>query len=394
MLKRELALNLPDRQSIFLWGARQTGKSSYLKSNFKHAIYYDLLDTHEMLRFTKAPFLLREEILALSEQERSQPIIIDEIQKVPALLNEIHWLIENESIQFILCGSSARKLKTQATNLLGGRAWPFYFYPLTFAEIPDFDLLRALQQGLLPSHYLADNQYIDNYLGAYIDVYLTDEIRNEGLVRNLAGFARFLDLAGLTNTQMINLNNIARDCGIDRTTVQNYYQILIDTLLGYFIYPYQKKIKRNLILSAPKFYLFDVGVANYLARQTVTALQGEIAGKSFEHYIFMELTAWLHMKQRRLDITYWRTKTGLEVDFVIGDAQVAIEVKISKQVHQQDLKGLIAFCEEHPHTKAFVISQDKHPRDLVINPVTTIHILPWNIFLSRLWSDLLVNVLF
>ena len=281
MLKRELLLNLPNKQSIFLWGARQTGKSSYLKANFKDAIYYDLLSTHEMLRFTKAPYLLREELLALSDHARNQPIIIDEIQKVPALLNEIHWLIENKSIQFILCGSSARKLKTQATNLLGGRAWPFYFYPLTFSEIPDFDLLRALQQGLLPAHYLSEHQYIEQYLQAYIDVYLTDEIRNEGLVRNLAGFARFLDLAGLTNTQMINLNNIARDCGIDRLTVQNYYQILVDTLLGYFIYPYQKKIKRDLISSAPKFYLFDVGVANYLAKQSVIMLQGETAGKSF-----------------------------------------------------------------------------------------------------------------
>ena len=389
MFKRELVLNLPNKQSIFLWGARQTGKSSYLKETFKQAVYYDLLDTHEMLRFTKAPFLLREEVVALTDKDRSQPIIIDEIQKVPALLNEIHWLIENESIQFILCGSSARKLKTQATNLLGGRAWPFHFYPLTFSEIPDFDLLKALQQGLLPPHYLADDQYIDHFLQAYVDVYLTDEIRNEGLVRNLAGFSRFLDLAGLTNTQMINLNNIARDCCIDRLTVQNYYQILIDTLLGYFIYPYQKKIKRDLIISAPKFYLFDVGVANYLARQPVTTLQGEIAGKSFEHYIFMELIAWLNMRQKRMNITYWRTKTGLEVDFIIGNALAAIEVKISKQVHQQDLKGLLAFCEEHPHAKVIVVSQDKHPRDLVINQNTTIHILPWEVFLTRLWNNLL-----
>jgi len=390
MFERELTLDLPKKQSVFLWGARQTGKSSYLKAHFKQSVYYDLLDTHDMLRLTKAPYLLKEEILALTKKEREQPIIIDEIQKVPALLNEIHGLIENESIQFILCGSSARKLKTQAVNLLGGRAWPFHFYPLTFAEIPKLDLLCALQQGLLPSHYLADKQYINDYLQAYVDVYLTDEIRNEGLVRNLAGFARFLDLAGLTNTQMINLTNIARDCGIDRLTVQNYYQILIDTLLGYFIHPYQKKKKRDLILSKPKFYLFDVGVANYLAKQPVTALQGENAGKSFEHYIFMELIAWVNMKKKRLDITYWRTKTGLEVDFILGDALAAIEVKISKQVHQQDLKGLIAFCEEHPKAQAIVVSIDSRPRDLVINPDTTIHILPWDVFLTRLWEGTLI----
>lgn len=391
MFKRELTLKLPKKQSIFLWGARQTGKLSYLKAHFKQSIYYDLLNTHDLLRFTKSPFLLREEVLALTEKERNQPIIIDEIQKVPTLLNEIHWLIENKSIQFILCGSSARKLKTQATNLLGGRAWPFHFYPLTFAEIPKLDLLCALQQGLLPSHYLADSQYIDHYLQAYIDVYLTDEIRNEGLVRNLAGFARFLDLAGLTNTQMINLTNIARDCGIDRLTVQNYYQILIDTLLGYFIYPYRKKKKRDLILSKPKFYLFDVGVANYLAKQPVTTLQGEIAGKSFKHYIFMELMAWLNIKNKRLDLTYWRTKTGLEVDFILGDALAAIEVKISKQVHQQDLKSLLAFCEEHPRTQAIVVSLDSRPRNLVINSDTTLHILPWDMFLKRLWDGDLIK---
>src|SRR3990167_3720704 len=390
MLKRELTLDLPDKQSIFLWGARQTGKSSYLRSTFKQAIFYDLLDTHEMLRLAKAPFLLREEILALSSQQQLLPIIIDEIQKIPELLNEVHWLIENKSIQFILCGSSARKLKTQSTNLLGGRAWPYYFYPLTFAEIPHFDLLRALQHGLLPSHYLADDQYIEQFLQAYVDVYLTDEIRNEGLVRNLAGFARFLDVAGLTNTEMINVNNIARDCGIDRLTVQNYYQILIDTLLGYFVYPYKKKKKRDLIIATPKFYLFDVGVANYIARQPVTVLQGDVAGKSFEHFILMELMAYLSLKRKRLSIQYWRTKTGLEVDFILGDADVAIEVKLSKQVHKQDIKGLIAFCKEHPTTKAYVVSQDIKPRDLDIGDEKIIHILPWSYFLTKMWEDVLV----
>ncbi len=386
MFKRYLQLKLPKKQSIFLWGARRTGKSSYLKVNFSDSVYYDLLDTHLMLKLLKAPYILREELLALTPEQKQKPIIIDEIQKVPELLNEIHWLIEHESMQFILCGSSARKLKTQATNLLGGRAWPFHFFPLTFAEIPEFNLLKALQCGLLPSHYLAEDQYIENYLEAYVDVYLTDEIRNEGLVRNLAGFAKFLDLAGLTNTETINMNNIARDCGIDRITVQNYYQILVDTLLGYFIYPYQVKIKRDLITSMPKFYLFDVGIANYLAKQKVTTLSGAFAGKSLEHYVFMELNAYLKLNKKRCAITYWRTKNGLEVDFIIGDAQCAIDVKISSQVHKQDLKGLIAFCEEHPLTQAIVVSLDQKPRDLIVTPDTTIHILPLHDFLTQLWT--------
>lgn len=387
MFKRQLTIHMPQKQSAFLWGARQTGKSTYLRRNYPRAIYYDLLDTHELARLTKTPYLLREEVLALPQEKLAQPIIIDEIQKIPELLNEIHWLIENSPAHFILCGSSARKLKTQSTNILGGRAWPFYFYPLVYSEISRFDLLNALQKGLIPSHYLASSEYIDDYLQAYVDIYLTDEIRNEGLVRNLRGFSQFLDLAGMTNGEMINTSNIARDCGVDRTTVQSYFQILEDTLLGYYVYPFKKKVKRDLISATPKFYMFDVGVANYLAKQKVISLKGALAGKSFEHYIFMELKAYIGMKRKRVDICYWRTKTGLEVDFILAQVKLAIEVKISEQVHKQDLKGLIAFCEENPETQAIVISQDKRPRVLEATPEINIHILPWEIFLKKLWAE-------
>jgi predicted AAA+ superfamily ATPase len=386
MFKRYLRIDLPAKQSAFLWGARQTGKSSYLKFCYPEAIYYDLLNTHEVIRLTKAPYLLREELLAAIADSNQSFVIIDEIEKIPDLLNEVHWLIENTPLQFILCGSSARKLKTQSTNLLGGRAWIYHFYPLSFIEIPQFNLLTALQQGLVPSHYLARSQHIYNYLQGYVDTYLTDEIRNEGLVRNLGGFARFLDVAGMTNGEMVNINNIARDCGIDRSTVQSYYQILIDTLLGYFVPPFRKKLKRDIIMSTPKFYLFDVGIANYLAQQHVLTLKGAAAGKSFEHFIFMELVAYLGIERQRSKIQYWRTKTGLEVDFVLGEAEVALEVKISEHVHQQDIKGLVAFCEEHPNAKAIVVSQDKHPRQMVINEQLSISVLPWAEFLQSLWQ--------
>jgi predicted AAA+ superfamily ATPase len=386
MYTRICHFDLPPRQSAFLWGARQTGKSYFLKHLFKDSVYYDLLDSHEIIRLTKAPYLFREEVLALSELELSKPIIIDEIQKIPELLNEVHWLIENTNAQFILCGSSARKLKTSSTNLLGGRAWVYHFYPLVFPEIPNFDLLKALQHGLIPNHYQESAQYIQNSLQAYIDVYLTDEIRNEGLVRNLAAFARFLDVVGLCNGEMVNVTNIARDCGVDRTTVQGYYQILIDTLLGYHLYPFRKKIKRDIVMATPKFYLFDVGVANYLSRQQVSDLKGIAAGRSFEHYILMELTAYIGLYKKRMDIAYWRTKTGLEVDFILGNAEIAIEVKISEQVHKQDLNGLIGFCEEHPKAHAIVVSQDERARMLTVNDELTIAILPWKLFLKRLWK--------
>lgn len=390
LFNRLLTMTLPTHQSAFLWGARQTGKSFFLRQQFKDAIYYDLLDTQTLMRLTKNPYLLREELLAMSPQALKGPIIIDEIQKVPDLLNEVHRLIESYHLQFILCGSSARKLKTSATNLLGGRAWIYHFYPLVYPEIPQFNLLKALKQGLLPRHYLAPETDIFRHLEAYVSTYLTDEIRNEGLVRNLAGFARFLDVAGLSNGHMINMNNIARDCGIDRATVQGYFQILLDTWLGYFIYPYKKKIKRDLISAMPKFYLFDVGVAHYLSGETLTDLKGAVAGSAFEHFILMELQAYLHLKQIRKRLTYWRTKTGLEVDFVLGEAEMAIEVKSNEQVRQSDLKGLIAFAEEHPKVQAIVVSLDQKPRQLQVNADVSILILPWQVFLTRLWQGDLI----
>ena len=383
-------MHLPDKQSAFLWGARQTGKSSYLADHFPDATTYDLLDTYQQTRLIRSPWLLREEVSALDKAALAQPIIIDEIQKVPILLNEVHWLIEHLHAQFILCGSSARKLKIDAANLLGGRAWKYHFFPLVFAEIPNFDLLRALQHGLIPKHYLADTNFINEYLEAYVNVYLTDEIRNEGLVRNLAGFARFLDVAGLTSGEMVNHTNVARDCGVDRSTVSGFYQILIDTLLGYYIYPYNKKIKRDLITSTPKFYLFDVGIANYLARRTVLELKGEMAGKSFEHFILMELIAYLSFHRKREKISYWRTKTGYEVDFIIGD-NIAIEVKLNREVHMQDVKGLLAFCEEHPNTTAFIVSQDSKKRKIELAKGKPIMIMPWRDFLTDLWGGNIIE---
>ncbi len=390
MIKRELQMALPHGQSAFLWGARQTGKSSFLHQHFPDAVYYDLLDTHELSRLSHSPYLLREEILALDGKRLKQPIIIDEIQKVPLLLNEVHWLIENKSVAFILCGSSARRLKTQSNNLLGGRAWQYHCYPFSFIEIKQLDLLKAFRHGLIPKHYLSEEKYIREHLQAYVDIYLTDEIRQEGLVRNLPGFARFLDLAGLSNGEMINVSNIARDCHVSRSTVQEYYQILIDTLIGYFIYPYNKKIKREVISATPKFYLFDVGVANYLAKQTIISLKGPAAGRSFEHYLLMELLAFRSYRRKQFTITYWRTKTGLEVDFILDDAAVALEIKLSEQVHKEDLKGLLAFVEEHPNTKPIVISQDKRARQLRLNDKIEILILPWQNFLERLWDGEIV----
>ena len=385
MFKRILDLKLPDQKSAFLWGARQTGKSTYLKESFPKALYYDLLRTDEHFRLVKQPHLLREEILSQLKEtpEVNYLVIIDEIQKVPVLLDEVHWLIENTNVQFLLCGSSARKLKKVGSNLLGGRALRYHFYPLVSIEIPDFDLLKALSHGLIPSHYLASEPQWS--LESYVLDYLKEEIREEGLVRNLAYFARFLDVMSFSNGQMTNYANIARDCGVSAKTVEGYYQILVDTLLGYFLPPFHKKVKRDIISKTPKFYLFDVGVANYLAKRVVQELQGAQAGEAFEHFIFMELIAYKGLRKKRYDMSYWRTKMGLEVDFIL-DAEVAIEVKISETVHKQDLKGLIAFCEEHHPKKALVVSQDARPRLLQVTEESQIEILPWQVFLNKLWA--------
>lgn len=377
-------LKLPSQQSAFLWGARKTGKSTYLHQHYSQSIYYDLLKSDELMRLLASPHIMRQELLAMPQERLQHPIVIDEIQKIPMLLNEVQWLIENKGLGFILCGSSARKLKRGAANLLGGRAWRFNFYPLVYKEIPHFDLVRALNHGLIPSHYLSNQP--QRMLRAYIADYLTEEIQAEGLVRNLPGFARFIDLAGFCNGQMLNYANIARDCAIDAKTVKEYFQILEDTLVGYLVYPFFKKIKRDLIRSTPKFYLFDVGIANYLSKTTIEVLQGSSAGEAFEHFILMELRAFLGLHELDDPINYWRSKTGLEVDFVLNNGNFAVEVKTTANPNLTELKGLRAFCEDYQPQHAVVVCQTPRRRILATVNNVKIEAIPWQDFLDDLWN--------
>jgi uncharacterized protein len=381
---RIMHLDLPKGQSAFLWGARSTGKSTFLKQKFPESIYYDLLNTDVLNKLRIRPAILREELSLQSPEILENPIIIDEVQKIPQLLDEIHWLIENKNLSFILCGSSARQLKRGAANLLGGRAWKFTFYPLTFPEVNDFDLLRALNQGLIPSNY--QSSHYRRAFTAYVDLYLKEEIQAEGLVRNLPGFARFLDLVGFSNTERINYNKIAADCGISAKTIKEYYAILIDTLIGYYVYPFSKNEKRQVISSTPKFYLFDVGVGCYLSKKPVLELRGSAAGSAFEHYILMELTAYIGIKELGYKLHYWRTKTGHEVDFITEDGQVAIEVKISNTPRKADYKGLITYCQDHKPRLAIIVCLVDEPRKTSDN----ILILPWKKFLDDLWHGKII----
>ena len=382
MYSRALRLELPPKQSAFLWGPRKTGKSTLLQHQFPQSARFDLLDTRLLLEFTRAPWTLAERVRAFGEATRAHPIVIDEVQKAPALLDEVHRLIESEGQRFILCGSSARKLKRGRANLLGGRAWRFALHPLTFREIPDFDLLRALSHGLVPQHYDAANPR--RALAGYVDDYLKEEVFAEGLIRNAPAFSRFFEALSFSHGELVNYSNIARDCGVDAKTVREYFQILVDTLLGVFVEPFSRRRSRAVLTRTPKFYLFDVGLAGHVTRRRLEALSGPDLGRALEHFVLMELLAYRSYRERDFPIRFWRTKTGLECDFVLGaEGEVAVEVKGKSNVQSRDLTGLRAYREEHKPSHAALVSNESAPR----RTNDGIWILPWRDFLEHLWSD-------
>ena len=374
VLERNLQISRELDGSIFLFGARQTGKSTILRQQFPNSIYLDLLDTSLKNRFFKKPSLLYE---MLNEEKEGTLVIIDEIPEVPELLNEVHRLISERGLTFILCGSSARKLKRKGRNTLGGRALPVYLYPLVSAEIPDFDINRAVNYGMIPSHYLAQNP--SRRLAAYIDIYLKEEIKEESLVRNLSAFHRFLEVAALTDGEIVNNNNIAQDCGVSASTVASYFDILEDTLIGYRI-PAFRKVKKRRLMQAPRFYYFDIGVANHLL-QRKELVRGTVEyGHAFEHLVIQELYAWLHYTHSEEELTYWHTYTNIEVDAIIGDAKIAIEIKSVEEVLPRHLKGLKAFGEEYPESRRIIVSLD--PINRRTDNIECIYVLD---FFKLLW---------
>ena len=386
MYSRELRIELPRGQSAFLWGARKTGKSTLLQRQFPESIRFDLLDTRLLLEFTRAPWTLAERIRAFEGVRRELPILIDEVQKVPAILDEVHKLIESEHLSFVLCGSSARKLKRGRANLLGGRAWRFTLHPLTWREIPDFDLLAAVNRGLVPEHY--DSAHHRRALAGYVDDYLKEEVFDEGLTRNAPAFSRFFEALAFCHGELLNYSNIARDCGVSSKTVKEYFQILVDTLLGVFVEPFSRRRSRAVITSAPKFYLFDVGVANHVAGRRIERASGPDFGHALEHLVLMELLAYRSYREHDFPVRFWRTRSGLECDFVLGrDGGVAVEVKGASRVRQAELRGLRAFVQEHRPRLAIVVCNESAVR----RTDEGIWILPWERFLERLWGDEVVG---
>lgn len=375
MIPRFYQLSSELESSVFLFGARQTGKSIFLGMQFPNAVYIDLLDAKMRRRFRAKPELLYE---MLQDKQESSIVVIDEIPLVPELLNEVHRLIQQKNLRFVLCGSSARKLKRKGHDTLGGRALPCYFYPFVSAEIAHLNLDKALLYGMLPPHYLAKNP--ERLLDGYIDVYLREEIKEESLVRNLDAFERFMEVAATCDGEIVNYENIASDCQVSAKTVKEYFGILSDTLIGYTIPAYTKVVKRKVV-QAPKFYYFDVGVYNHLLNRTSLAPGTSEYGHCFEHFVIQELVAYIGYTHNRKKLTYWHTYNGKEVDAVIGEAEIGIEIKSTDEVQNKHMSNFKEYLEEFPNSRSIVVSRDPITRR--VGNVEVIYIFD---FLRMLWN--------
>ena len=380
MYDRLLRLPPPGTETFFLWGPRQVGKSTLLRQRFPDARRLDLLKSDELRRYATRPELLRQELEAEAPDTPRQ-IVIDEVQKAPALLDEVHWLIENRRLHFALCGSSARKVRRGAANLLGGRALRYELHGLTAGELGgDFDLDRMLNHGYLPRMY--ESSRPRRMLDAYIADYLREEIAAEGLVRNLPAFSDFLDAAALSDGEMVNFTNVARECGVSGPTAKAYFGILEDTLLANWLPAYRRRRKRRLTV-APKFYFADVGVVNRLARRGELQRGSEMYGKAFENWVFHELSAYVGYADVDASLSYWRLPSGIEVDFLLGDVDVAIEAKASPRINRSHLRGLRTLKDEHPAVRRrMVVSLEPRAR----RTDDSIDVLPAATFASRLWA--------
>lgn len=338
-----------------------------------------MLRPSEFERLLRRPEILSEE---LEDYGEGDTVIIDEIQKLPQLLDEVHSLIQRKNIRFILSGSSARKLKRLGTNLLGGRATREQMFPLVSAEIPDFNLVRAVNNGMIPRHYMVQNPW--ERLRGYIGVYLNEEIREEALTRNLQTFSRFLEVAAQCDGEMLVYKNIAQDCGIDYRTVKEYFGILEDTLVGYLL-PGFTATKKRKALTVSKFYFFDVGVANYLTHRRGMTPGSDDFGHAFEHFIIQELIAYIGYNHVEEHLSYWRSASGYEVDAIIGEGRVAIEIKSTDEAKSRHTRGLKAFWEDYPEARLIIVSLDKYRRKM-----NDVEVIPAMEFLDDLWKGQVV----
>ena len=367
------------RRSVFLFGPRQTGKTTYVRRQLADtvALSFSLLDQGLLTSVLADPTRIRQEIAA--RDMRDTVICIDEIQKCPALMDEVHLMIEERGLRFLLTGSSARALRRKGVNMLGGRGSDRVMHPLSWFELGErFSLDRAINHGLLPPHYLSDDP--DEGLASYVDRYLTEEIAAEGIARNLPRFARFLQTAATTNAQMLNYSNVARDAQVPRQTVVQWYEVLRDTLLAFELPAWSRTVKRKAIETA-KFYFFDTGVVRALRRLPPVSEASADFGEFFEHFVFLELRAWIDYRRPRTPLAYWRSRSGYEVDFILDD-RVAIEAKATRRAQQKHLRNLRALAEERLVERSIVVCREERPR-----LEQGIEIWPLEFFLAALWED-------
>ena len=370
-------ISLLNKKSVFLFGPRQTGKSTLIRQKIAPSVpNYNLLNMGTYRRLSANPSVMRQEILSLDP--KPQIVVIDEIQKLPELLNEVHLLIEEEKIHFLLTGSSARVLKRKGMNLLGGRARSLSLFPLCYGELQEkYDLVKAANSGLLPSLYFSED--LENDLGDYVGTYLREEIAAEGLSRSIPSFSRFLEIAALSNTQIINYTNIASDAEVKRSTVVDYFQILKDTRISFELEAWQKKISRKPIKTS-KFYFFDVGVVRFLQQRNAVLSGSTEFGFYFEHLVLHELKCYSEYVKKH-SLHYWRTTTGFEID-LIWDERVAIEIKAKTNLHAKDLSGIKAIQEEKICEKHIVVYLGE-----TMLRMGSIQVYPWKMFFDLLWSD-------
>lgn len=370
-------ISLLKKKSLFFLGPRATGKTTLVKS-YKEILHIDLLNDQIFLSLSKDMTYLESHILAEFEKKPYLKYIgVDEISKLPELLDEVHRLIEKHKWHFLLTGSSARKLKRRGVNLLAGRAWNSEMFGFIYKEIEPFDLNKHLLYGSIPAVYFSEDPIEE--LSAYCKNYLEKEIQQEGVVRNIKNFSRFLKTAILTNGQMLKFSEIASDAAIPQTTVSDYYSILEDTLIGFQLEGWKESKKRKAIKRS-KFYFFDTGIVNHIKGISQLQESSEEFGNNFEHWLAIELKAWLSYQRKQESLTYWRSTSGIEVDFVIGN-HTAIEIKSSKTVQKRHLRGLKAIQEEREWENLILVTRSKE--SLKINGIDCLH---WSEFLENLWA--------
>lgn len=390
MYKRVLDIStLLERKSIFLFGPRQTGKSTFLRQKYPDALYINLLSKKVFDDYLTKPQALESDLEIFQRKHSSNIIIIDEIQKIPSLLDEVHNQIEmNKKWRFILTGNSSRKLKRSGSNLLGGRASWRQMYPLTFLEIGEklnsiADLERRLLVGGIPSIFDSAQPFDD--FDDYIQLYLNEEIKAEGFVRNHEAFHRFLLTSALVNSKQINFTEVGSDAQIPPRTVHDYFQILEDTLIGHLLLPFTHTPTRKAV-SSSKFYLFDTGLVNALLRRTSVSVGTPEFGDLFEHFIISEVKAYISYFNKKTDMFYWRSTSKFEVDLILknnSNEMWAIEIKGKNIITSKDCKGLLAFAEDYPAVKKIVVCLDgRHSVDK-----NKIEIIPVFDFLKMLWSE-------